>query len=57
MNPYFSLIAAVWHYGKPWRKTIIGYYIAFILASGFFSLSPYAFGRTIDIPVTGHFLV
>ena len=48
-NPYFNLIRAVWRNGKPWRGKIVGYYIAFIVAQGFLSLSPYAFGRTIDL--------
>ncbi|MCS5709899.1 ATP-binding cassette domain-containing protein [Candidatus Berkiella aquae] len=48
-NPYFSLIAAVWHYGASMRKAIIGYYIAYVLAQGALSLSPYAFGRAIDV--------
>lgn len=48
-NPYFSLIRTVWHYGAPWRPTIVGYYIAFIIAEAFLSLTPYAFGRTIDV--------
>ncbi len=48
-NPYFSLIRSVWHHGKPWHRSIIGYYLAFIIAQGFMSLSPYAFGKTIDL--------
>lgn len=48
-NPYFNLIRAVWRNGKPWHGKIVGYYIAFIVAQGFLSLSPYAFGRTIDL--------
>ncbi len=48
-NPYFSLIRTVWHYGKPWRRSIIGYYLAFVFAQAFLSLSPYALGRTIDV--------
>lgn len=48
-NPYFSLIRTVWHYGKPWRVTIVGYYLAFIIAQSFLSVSPYAFGRAIDV--------
>lgn len=48
-NPYFSLIAAVWHYGSPWRKSIIGYYMAYIVAQGALSVSPYALGRAIDV--------
>ena len=48
-NPYFSLIKNVWHYGAPWRKSIVGYYIAYICAQACMSLSPYAFGRTIDV--------
>lgn len=48
-NPYFSLIRAVWHYGVPWRATIVGYYIAYIVAQACLGVSPYAFGRTIDV--------
>jgi ABC-type multidrug transport system fused ATPase/permease subunit len=48
-NPYFSLIRTIWHYGVPWRGTIIGYYVAYILARGIRNLAPYAFGKTIDI--------
>ena len=48
-NPYFNLIRTVWHYGKPWRLSIVGYYLAFVAAQACLSLSPYAFGRTIDI--------
>ena len=48
-NPYFSLIGRIWHYGKNWRWEICGYYLAYILAQGSLSLSPYAFGRAIDV--------
>jgi len=48
-NPYFNLIRSVWQNGRSWRWTIIGYYCAYIIAQGCFSLTPYAFGRTIDI--------
>ena len=48
-NPYFSLIKSVWQNGRPWHQAIIGYYSAYILAQIFISLSPYAFGRTIDV--------
>ena len=48
-NPYFDLIRTVWHYGKPWRASIIAYYVAFIVAQGFLSLVPYSLGRTIDV--------
>ncbi|MBI2792213.1 MAG: ABC transporter ATP-binding protein [Gammaproteobacteria bacterium] len=47
--PYISLIQTVWHYGAKWRPAIIGYYLAFILAQASLSLSPYAFGRAIDV--------
>ncbi|MFI4937638.1 MAG: ABC transporter ATP-binding protein [Candidatus Berkiellales bacterium] len=47
--PYFSLIQNVWHYGAKWRLTIIVYYLAFIIAQASLSLSPYAFGRAIDV--------
>lgn len=48
-NPYPDLIKAVWQHGKPWRRSIILYYLAFIVAQTFVSLSPYALGRTIDV--------
>ena len=47
--PYINLIRTVWQNGKPWHRSIVGYYCAYILAQGFLSLSPYAFGRTIDL--------
>lgn len=47
--PYINLIRTVWQNGKPWHRKIVGYYCAYILAQGFLSLSPYAFGRTIDL--------
>lgn len=47
--PYINLIRTVWQNGKPWHRSILGYYCAYILAQGFLSLSPYAFGRTIDL--------
>lgn len=43
------MIQAVWHYGANWRPAIIGYYLAFIIAQASLSLSPYAFGRAIDV--------
>ncbi len=48
-NPYLSLIQTVWRYGIPWRKAIVGYYIAYIIAQTAISLSPYTFGRTVEI--------
>jgi ATP-binding cassette subfamily B protein len=48
-NPYINLIRTVWQNGKPWHGQIVGYYLAFIVAQSCQSLSPYAFGRTIDI--------
>ncbi|MCC2666264.1 MAG: msbA 1 [Gammaproteobacteria bacterium] len=48
-NPYFDLIGTVWRYGTPWRRAIIGYYIAFILAQAALGLIPYTVGRTIDV--------
>jgi ABC-type multidrug transport system fused ATPase/permease subunit len=48
-NSYFSLLKTTWHYGKPWRKIIIGYYCAYIIAQAVLGLSPYAFGRAIDV--------
>ena len=47
-NPYFNLLKIVWYYGKEWRKSIVAYYVAFILAHFFISLSPYAFGQAIN---------
>ncbi|KTD22793.1 ATP-binding transmembrane ABC transporter [Legionella lansingensis] len=49
MNPYFNLIQTVWENGKPWRRTIVGYYLAYIVAQSLMGLNPYAFGRTIDV--------
>lgn len=48
-NPWLSLIRAVWQHGKPWHRAIAGYYIAYIIAQGLMSLSPYAFGRAIGL--------
>lgn len=48
-NSYFRLISAVWHYGKLWRKSIIACYIAFAIGQISLSLSPYAFGRAVDV--------
>lgn len=48
-NSYFNLVRTVWQTGRPWRKTIVGYYSAYILAQACLSLSPYAFGRTIEV--------
>lgn len=48
-NPYFSLIRTVWQNGGPWHRTIIGYYGAYIIAQAILSISPYAFGRAIDV--------
>jgi ATP-binding cassette subfamily B protein len=48
-NPYFNLIRTVWQNGKPWRFAIVAFYIAYIFAQICLSLSPYAFGRTIDV--------
>lgn len=48
-NPYLSLIRTVWRYGQPWRIKIIGYYLAFIVAQVFWSLSPFAFGQAITV--------
>lgn len=46
-NPYFSLIHTIWHYGLPWRREIVGYYLAYIVAQVFWSLSPFAFGKAV----------
>ena len=48
-NPYLHLIYTVWRNGRPWHRSIVGYYLAFIVGQGCMSLSPYAFGRTIDL--------
>ncbi len=48
-NPYLNLIRTVWRNGVPWHRSIVGYYLAYIVAQGCMSMSPYAFGRTIDI--------
>ncbi|WP_133140467.1 ABC transporter ATP-binding protein [Legionella genomosp. 1] len=48
-NPYFNLLKTVWAHGQTWRRAIIGYYIAYIIAQACMSLSPYAFGKTIDV--------
>ncbi len=48
-NPYFSLIRTVWHYGKRWRPAIVLYYSAYIVAQAVLSLSPYSFGKAIDV--------
>ena len=48
-NPYFNLVRTVWSFGSPWRKTIVGYYVAYIFAQAVLSASPYAFGRCIDV--------
>lgn len=29
-NPYFDLIRAVWHYGKPYRFTTVILYITYV---------------------------
>lgn len=48
-NPYLNLIHQVWTYGKQWRPIIVGYYFAFILGQGILSVTPYTFGRAIDV--------
>lgn len=48
-NPYFSLIRTVWQNGKPWHRSIIAYYLAYVIAQGCLSLSPYAFGKAVDL--------
>ncbi len=48
-NPYFNLISTVWHYGARWRFSIVGYYIALIVAQIALGLSPYIFGRAVDV--------
>lgn len=48
-NPYFDLIKTVWRNGQPWRRIIVGYYLAYIVAQAVLSLGPYAFGKTVDI--------
>src|SRR3990167_1987456 len=48
-NPYLDLIKAVWQNGKPWRKSIVIYYLAYVIAQAFISIGPYALGRAIDV--------
>ena len=48
-NPYFNLIGHVWRNGRPWRRSIVGFYLAYALGQICLSMSPYAFGRTIDV--------
>ncbi len=48
-NPYISLIRTVWQYGKRWRSAIVINYLAFIIAQAVLSLSPYSFGKAIDV--------
>jgi ATP-binding cassette subfamily B protein len=48
-NPYLSLLNSLWHYGANFRTQIVIYSVAFVIAQSFMSLSPYAFGRAIDI--------
>jgi len=48
-NPYLNLFQKVWFYGAAWRSSILLYYAAFILAQGLMSLSPYAFGKAIEV--------
>lgn len=48
-NPYINLLKSVWYFGAPYRKNIIGFYLAFALGRVLLSLSPYAFGKAIDI--------
>ena len=48
-NPYFNLIRFTWHYGAKWHRTIVGYYLAFIVAQICISISPFAFGRAINV--------
>ena len=47
-NPYINLIKTIWRNGKPWRRSIVLFYIAYIIAQAFLSVNPYAFGRAID---------
>ncbi|MFO1257474.1 MAG: hypothetical protein U1E78_03545 [Gammaproteobacteria bacterium] len=46
-NPYIDLIKAVCQHGKPWRKWIVIYYLAYVVAEALLSISPYALGRGI----------
>ena len=47
--PYVNLFKTVWQHGQAWHQRIIGYYLAYVVAQIFLSLSPYAFGRSIDV--------
>src|SRR3990167_3757260 len=48
-NPYIDLIKAVWQNGKPWRKWIVIYNLAYVVGMVFLSIGPYALGRAIDV--------
>jgi ABC-type multidrug transport system fused ATPase/permease subunit len=48
-NPYFNLIRHLWRNGRSWHRSIVAYYLAYIVAQACLSISPYAFGRTIDL--------
>lgn len=48
-NPYIRLVATVWQYGAPWKKSILCYTLAFVIAQSCLSLSPYALGKAIDV--------
>ena len=43
------MIRTIWHYGQRWRKAIVGYYLAYIIAQIFWSLGPFAFGSAINV--------
>ena len=47
--PYLNLVRTVWRNGKRWHRHIICYYLAYIVAQGLLSLSPYTFGKSIDV--------
>ena len=47
--PYMNLFRTVWRNGEGWHRHIIGYYLAFMIAQGFLSLTPFALGRAIDL--------
>ena len=48
-NPYFDLIRTVWRYGAPWRRSIVGFYMAYVIAQAALGIIPYTIGRTIDV--------
>ena len=48
-NPYFDLVKAVWKNAKSWRGSVVACYLAYVTAQASLSLTPYAFGRTVNV--------